>query len=133
MDAKKMREVRLRLESEGEQLLRSLSRNRAATEDVKVENTEDEGDLATISHERELLSRLHESDFSRLRLIQQAMRAIDRGEYGACVVCEEDINEKRLAAVPWATTCISCQAAAEAATADSCLVHAGDDEPPTFE
>ena len=37
------------------------------------------------------------------------MKAMDRGEYGECVRCGEDINEKRLEAVPWATMCIRCQ------------------------
>jgi len=45
---------------------------------------------------------LHESDLTRLRFIQEAIKKIDYGEYGKCVRCGEDINEKRLVAVPWA-------------------------------
>jgi len=75
-----------------------------AEEEIKLENTEDEGDLATISHNKELLYNLHESDFQRLKSIQEALKRMDRGEYGECVRCGEDINEKRLMAVAGITT-----------------------------
>lgn len=109
MDARNLKDRRRRLSSEYENLVKSINRSRRAAEEIKLENTEDEGDLASISHERELLYNLHESDYARLRYIEQAIKAMDRGDYGECVRCGEDINEKRLEAVPWATTCIRCQ------------------------
>ena len=54
------------MSSEDENLVKTINRNRLAAEQIKVENTEDEGDLATISHDRDLLYNLHESDFQRL-------------------------------------------------------------------
>ena len=62
MDQKKIKDTRLRLSNEYENLIKSINRNRLAAEQIKLENTEDEGDLATISHDRELLYHLHESD-----------------------------------------------------------------------
>jgi DnaK suppressor protein len=109
MDAKTLKYTRRRLSSEYENLIKSISRNRLAAKEIKLENTEDEGDLATINHERDLLYNLHDSDYAHLRCIEEAMKAMDRGEYGKCVRCGEDINEKRLEAVPWATMCIRCQ------------------------
>jgi DnaK suppressor protein len=41
------------------------------------------------------------------------MEALDRGQYGECIRCDDDINEKRLEIVPWATMCIRCQEEAE--------------------
>ena len=125
MDAKKIKGARQQLSSEHENLLKSINRNRLAAEQIKVENTEDEGDLATISHDRELLYNLHESDFQRLRFIQGALKAMDCGQYGECVRCGEDINEKRLLAVPWATMCIRCQEETEKDRDSSVLVMAG--------
>ena len=109
MDAKNLKATRRRLSKEYENLIKSINRSRLAAEEIKLENTKDEGDLATISHERELLYNLHESDYARLRYLEHAMKAMDRGDYGECVRCGEDINAKRLEAVPWATTCIRCQ------------------------
>ena len=128
MNAKKKTkysDIRRRLSSQYENLIKSINRNRTATEDTRLENTEDEGDLATISHERELLHKLHDSDFERLRSTQEAIKAIDRGRYGECVGCGEDINEKRLDAVPWATMCIRCQEQTEAERIHSRLPPAG--------
>jgi DnaK suppressor protein len=125
MDAKKTKDTRRRLSSEYENLIKSINRNRTAAEEIKVENTEDEGDLATISHDRDLLYNLHEGDFARLRFIQEAIKALDRGQYGECVRCGKDINEKRLKAVPWATLCIRCQEEVEKDDLSSRLAQAG--------
>jgi DnaK suppressor protein len=125
MAPKKIKDTRRRLSSEYENLITSINRNRLAAEQIKLENTEDEGDLATISHDRELLYHLHESDFQRLRCIQKALKALDRGQYGDCVRCGEDINEKRLLAVPWAAMCIRCQEETEKDRNSSDLVMAG--------
>jgi RNA polymerase-binding transcription factor len=125
MDLKKIKNARRRLSSQYENLIKSINRSRLAAKEIKLENTEDEGDLATISHERELLYNLHESDFARLRFIQEAMKAIDRGQYGECVRCGEEINERRLEAVPWTTMCIRCQEETEAEHISSRMVPAG--------
>jgi DnaK suppressor protein len=125
MDAKTTKDIRQRLSDEYETMIKSVNRSRLAAKEIKLENTEDEGDLATISHERELLYNLHESDFTRLRFIQEALKAIDRGQYGECVGCSEDINEKRLEAMPWATMCIRCQEETEAEHTSSPMVLAG--------
>jgi RNA polymerase-binding transcription factor DksA len=113
---------------EYEKLVKSVNRNRAAAEEIKVENTEDEGDLAAISHNKELLANLHESDSARLRFIGDAIKALDRGQYGECIRCGKDINDKRLQALPWATLCIRCQEETEAEHISSNMVLAGSEE-----
>jgi DnaK suppressor protein len=109
VDTKKIKSTRERLSSDYEKLIKSINRSRLAANEIQIENTEDEGDLATISHDRDLLYNIHEGGFARLRCIQEAIKAIDRGQYGECTRCGKDINEKRLNAVPWARMCIQCQ------------------------
>ena len=130
MDAKKMRNARKRLTTEYEHLIKSINRNRADAEDIKVENTEDEGDLAIISHDKHLLSNLNQGAYDHLKFIKEAIRALDKGQYGECLRCGKDINEKRLLAVPWATLCIRCQEETETETerVSSRLVPAGVEE-----
>ena len=113
MDAKKLKVARQRLTTEYEDLTKSMKRGRLAAHEIKVENTEDEGDLAIISHARELFYNLQEGDFARLRSIEEALEALDRGQYGECIRCEDDIDKKRLEIVPWATMCVRCQEEAE--------------------
>ena len=131
MDAKSIRESGQRLSELYQNLIQAIGRNRLAAKELAVENTEDEYDLATISQNKELLYDLHESDFQRLRSIQEALKAIDRGQYGECVRCGEDIKEKRLIAVPWTTLCIQCQQETETKHTSSRFVLAGIDEPET--
>src|SRR5437016_3620286 len=127
MDAQKIEAARRRLSLEHETLMKWIHRSRLAAEEIKLENTEDEGDLATISHDRDLLYNLHEGGFTRLRFIQEALKALDRGQYGECVSCGNDINEKRLEAVPWTTMCIRCQEETETENTSSRMMPAGQD------
>jgi len=114
-----IKNARQRLTNEHASLLKSLERSQHAAEEIKLEKTEDEGDLAAISHDRDVLYSLHEGGFARLQLIQKAIEAIDDGQYGFCIRCEGAINQNRLEAVPWAAMCIACQEETEAAGASS--------------
>jgi DnaK suppressor protein len=124
VDKRKLQRLEQALKQEYENLVRALNRNRQAEEEILLEKTEDEGDLALISHNKELLYNLHESDFRRLKAIEDALKRIHREEYGACVRCGEDINEKRLVAVPWAKMCIRCQEETEREYADTAFAGA---------
>ena len=125
MDARKTKVTRRRLLGEYEKLIQSINRNRTAEGAMKLEHTEDEGDLASINHDRGLLYNLHDSSFARLRIIEEAIEALDRGDYGQCARCRKDINQRRLEAVPWATMCISCQENVERECALSPMVLSG--------
>jgi DnaK suppressor protein len=50
----------------------------------------------------------------RLRQVGQALRNLQRGEFGDCLRCEEPIGFKRLKARPEAPLCLSCQGQREA-------------------
>jgi len=131
MDSKKVKNTRRRLTSEYENLIKSINRSRLAAEEIRLEKTEDEGDLAMISHETAVIYNLHEGGFARLKSIQKAVKAIDSGRYGECVRCGNDINEKRLNAIPWATLCIRCQEETEAEQTSSRMVAVGLDREET--
>lgn len=49
----------------------------------------------------------------RLKLVEQALRFFDSGEYGDCRSCEEPIGFARLQARPETPLCLACQGAAE--------------------
>jgi DnaK suppressor protein len=48
-----------------------------------------------------------------LKLVKEAQRRIETGEFGSCMQCKEEISAKRLAVVPWAKYCVSCQERAD--------------------
>jgi RNA polymerase-binding transcription factor len=127
MNAIRIKNVRQRLTSERDLVIKSLERSQNAADEIKLEKTEDEGDLASISHDRDVLYSVHEGGFARLQLIQKAIEAIDGGRYGECIRCEGAINDKRLEAVPWAAMCIGCQEETETAQASSGMSLTGPD------
>ena len=78
MEKTKITEYRSGLSDERIRLVKSLNRsNRVPSTEFKVEHTEDEGDLAIISHNRGLLYNLDGTDLARLKAIEDALHRID--------------------------------------------------------
>ena len=97
------------LEAKQDELLLVL-RNREA---ITIEKSADALDEVQHATERELAIRNLHRESDLLRLVKLALRRIEDGSYGICMHCEEDINPKRVQAVPWAPYCIRCQEAAD--------------------
>lgn len=77
------------------------------------EGTKDEGmdayDLASEERDRDISLILSDRDRLKLQAIDDALERIKAGTYGLCEVCELDIAEERLKALPFTRLCISCQ------------------------
>ena len=69
----------------------------------------DEGDRATTSIAREMDVGQKSRDRALLTAVHTAMERINTGTFGQCPNCGQDINLKRLEALPWAQYCITCQ------------------------
>ena len=70
-------------------------------------------DLARVDELKEEYFTLAETDSAILAQVRAALRRIDEGTYGRCVVDGEPIDEKRLEAVPWTPYCLKHQSALE--------------------
>ena len=79
--------------------LEGLIRNREA---AAIETSADALDQIQHAVERELALGTLARESSGLRETRAALRRVDDGSFGICMDCEEEINLKRLAAVPWA-------------------------------
>ena len=90
--------------------LEGLIRNREA---AAIETSADALDQIQHAVERELALGTLARESSGLRETRAALRRVDDGSFGICMDCEEEINLKRLAAVPWAARCIACQERAD--------------------
>ena len=82
-------------------------------EGIAIERTPDALDETVFAAERELTTRRLELNLGLLRKVDAALGRIADGTYGTCLECEEDISQKRLNAMPWATLCIACQEQAD--------------------
>ena len=90
-----------------------LARRPLDRQEIAVERSADPGDEIRHAMDREWVIRGLDATANTLRLVKAALLRIEDGSFGVCVECEEDINLKRLAAVPWASCCIQCQEAAD--------------------
>jgi len=81
------------------------------------EGMKDEGmdayDLASEERDRDISLILSDRDRSKLQAIDDALARIKDGSYGICEICELDIAEDRLRALPFTRLCVSCQAEQE--------------------
>ena len=109
MEKKKAEQYRKRLLAKQEELLRMVSKSEKDGRQVDEDITQDIADKAANSYTKEFL--FHQSDDNRriLQLVTEAMERIKDGTYGLCVACQEEVQAKRLEAVPWARHCIECQ------------------------
>ena len=73
------------------------------------ENLADAIDLASMESNRDFQLRIRDRERLLVSKIKEALERIDTGEYGTCVMCGEEISEKRLVARPVATHCIDCK------------------------
>jgi len=76
--------------------------------DLRQKPDPDSEERAISRENDEVLERLDESDREEIRQLQEAMARIDAGTYGLCTICGKSIAPVRLAALPYASTCITC-------------------------
>ncbi|HVP42524.1 MAG TPA: TraR/DksA family transcriptional regulator [Terriglobales bacterium] len=110
MDKKKLEQFKKKLEQRQQELRRTVSRNvqdgRAAdSEDI----AQDIADKAANSYTKEFLFSQSSNDRALLARVEEALVRIREGSFGECVNCGDEVNAKRLEAVPWARYCIKCQ------------------------
>ena len=66
-------------------------------------------DTANSAYESQLIEKLSENEQKKLHEINEALKRIEEGVYGRCVVCGKQIEDKRLVAIPEAKKCIECK------------------------
>jgi DnaK suppressor protein len=101
-----LNEIKEQLIAERDTLFTKLSGN-----DLSVDDTEtpDPVDLAVQNYSKNVILAVSENETRQLMLIDEALQRIEDEEYGTCQNCSKEIQPKRLAAIPWARYCLSCQ------------------------
>jgi DnaK suppressor protein len=90
--------------------LENRNRGRGA---LTIEASPDDLDRIQNSQEPEFAIGDLDRNSTFLREVRDALSRVDAGTFGICVECEENIRPKHLAAMPWASSCIVCQEAAD--------------------
>lgn len=106
---KRMARFRDVLRERHRSMLDAYSSGKGNTREVTSDGTEDYIDYAVSSYDRDFSLSLTEMERRHMLMIEDALRRIDRGEYGHCLQCGQEIPEKRLEVEPWARHCVRCQ------------------------
>lgn len=108
MDKKRLETYKKKLEAKREELQKMMA---LAEEEGRSADdaTQDIADRAANSYTKEFLFSQSNHDRDILALVDEAMERLESGEFGVCVNCAKDLQQKRLDAVPWTKHCIECQ------------------------
>lgn len=109
MDQKKMRAFKDKLVQKKQEILEAYNKNKTYGKEADEDGAQDIADKAANSYTKEFLFSLSNSERAMLQLVDEAIVRLNGKRFGVCVVCEGEMERKRLDAVPWAKHCISCQ------------------------
>ena len=104
-----LKKLKALLNAKQAELTKGLS-NRS---EIAIEKAADAVDEVQLAGEREFAIRNLDRESNIMRSVRSALQRMDERCYGLCLHCEEEINLKRLAAVPWAAYCLKCQETAD--------------------
>ena len=90
-----------------------LSSIRHRSEEIAVERVPDSMDDVVLAAERELAMEAINREALVLQNVLDALQRVRLGTFGICAECDQDIAPRRLAAVPWAALCLTCQEQAD--------------------
>lgn len=101
--------LRNHLERSRIDLRKSIDRAKVEGQAIVKEDVDDIADLAERAYTKESLFGQSQHARVLLRMVEEALARIREGSFGLCISCGNEINQKRLEAVPWARYCIDCQ------------------------
>jgi len=109
MDKKRLEYYKKKLMAKHEELLRNIARTEEEGRQADDDPTVDLADKAANSYTKEFLFGQTNHDRFLLQLVDEALERIKENSFGLCVNCQEEMQQKRLEAVPWARHCLVCQ------------------------
>ena len=109
MDKKKIDAFRKQLEQRQQELRKIVARTEQDGRDADVGTAQDIADRAANSYTKEFLFHQSNNERQLLGMVEAALGRMREGVFGECINCGNDINAKRLEAVPWTRYCINCQ------------------------
>jgi DnaK suppressor protein len=109
MEKKKLEQFKKRLEDRQQELRRMVSSRQQDGRNQGEDIAQDIADRAASSYNKEFLFTQSTNERQMLGMVDSALARIREGSYGECISCGNEINAKRLEAVPWTRYCIECQ------------------------
>ena len=109
MEQKKMKAFREKLLAKKQEILEVYTKTKTYGQQADQESSQDVADKASSSYTKEFLFSLSNTERDLLQQVDEAIVRTETRRYGVCTACDDDMNMKRLEAVPWARLCLTCQ------------------------
>jgi DnaK suppressor protein len=100
---------RATLLTQRDSILENATRVRRGELEIDRDDSPDEMDMALAESSLSFAGQIRERESKLLSRIEEALERIDRGDYGDCTSCGEEVGVKRLLARPVARLCITCK------------------------
>lgn len=78
------------------------------------DNFPDPTDRASLESDRNFMLRIRDREHKLIKKVKKALERIEKGTFGICETCGEEISIQRLKARPVTSQCIECKAKEEA-------------------
>src|SRR5260370_26656300 len=109
MEKKKLETIKNRLEERQQTLRKAVSRTEEDGRVADQDSAQDIADRAASSYTKEFLFSQSNNERQLLQMVEMALQRIRERVFGECVSCGNEINARRLEAVPSTRYCIECQ------------------------
>ena len=109
MDRRSIERFKKALQVRHRELLSGVAQTKQNLHTTQHDYGKDEGDRANTSLAREIDLEHKSRDRALLASVDAALKRISEGTFGGCLNCGQEINTKRLEAIPWVRYCITCQ------------------------
>ena len=109
MEKRKLEQFKKRLEDRRAELRRAVTRTEMDGRSADQDTAQDIADRASSSYNKEFLFHQSNNERQLLQMVENALNRLREGSFGQCISCGQEINAKRLEAVPWTRFCIQCQ------------------------
>jgi len=109
MTPREIAQLRDKLENQRQESSRFLDRLKNESRSLDTDSAQDSADWCVVNMSKESLFEQSSQKRTLLRLIDAALERMTRGSFGICVACGDEIQARRLQALPWTQFCLSCQ------------------------
>lgn len=101
--------VKEQLLRERQGLLLEVSDSYETCREIGQDGVPDIGDMSSAAYSRDVLFNVSETKRQRINDIDVALLQIEKGEYGICMECGEEISPRRMEVRPFSRYCIECK------------------------
>lgn len=102
-------EIKKQLLKERQTLLQDVSNSYETCREIGQDGVPDIGDMSSAAYSRDVLFNVSETQRQRINDIDFALEQIEKGEYGICMSCGEEISPRRMEVRPFSRYCIECK------------------------